>query len=166
MVLNVFFFSDESMHNIYKNEGKYIFIEQLFQTIISALVSQLLQTLLDILSLSDVHYYQIKKLNKNEIHKEKILSILFHIKLKSIIFYIITFLSFLFYWYLITSFCAVYSNTQRIFITNSLTSFFLGLIEPFIVYFIPAGLRLLSLMAKEKNNLKIIYLLSNIIPFF
>ena len=115
MVLNVFFFSDESMHNIYKNEGKYIFIEQIFQTIISALVSQLLQTFLDILSLSDVHYYQIKKLNKNAIHKEKILSILFHIKLKSIIFYIITFL---FYWYLITSFCAVYSNTQRIFITT------------------------------------------------
>ena len=48
------------MHNIYKNEGKYVFIEQLFQTIISALVSQLLQTFLDFLSLSDVHYYQIK----------------------------------------------------------------------------------------------------------
>ena len=107
-----------------------------------------------------------KSLNKDKMNKEKVISIINCVKYKIIIFYVFTFLLFLFYWYVISAFCAVYVNTQRIFITNSVLSFCLGLLCPFAIYTIPTGLRFLSLSAKKRKNLKILYILSNIIPFF
>ena len=166
MVLNVFFFSDESMHNIYQSGGVYNFFEQLFQMVISTIVSQLLQIFLNYLTMTDIHYYMIKSLEKKNINKQKILSIMNCIKYKINIFYIFALLLFVFYWYVVSAFCAVYVNTQRIFITNSILSFVLGLIYPFGIYFIPTGLRYISLMPKKKKNLKCFYFLSNIIPFF
>ena len=166
MTLNMFFFSDESMHNVYKSGGKYNLFEQFFQLIISTLISQSLQIFLNFLTMTDIHYYGVKSLNKDKMNKEKVISIINCVKYKIIIFYVFTFLLFLFYWYVIAAFCAVYVNTQRIFITNSVLSFCLGLLCPFAIYTIPTGLRFLSLSAKKRKNLKILYILSNIIPFF
>ena len=42
----------------------------------------------------------------------------------------------------------------------------MGLIYPFVLYLIPAGLRAISLKAKEKKNLKFLYILSDKIPIF
>ena len=88
------------------------------------------------------------------------------VKNKIIIFYVFTFLLFMFFWYLISAFCAVYENTQRIFITDSITSFILGLLYPFALYLAPTALRIISLRVKENKNLKILYSLSDKIPFF
>ena len=166
MALNVFFFSDESMHNIYQSGGNYIFFEQLFQMIISTLVSQLLQIFLNYLTMTDIDYYRIKSVKKIIKNKKKVFLIIRCVKYKIFIFYIFTLILFLFYWYVVTAFCAVYENTQKIFITNSLLSFSMGLIYPFVIYFIPTGLRFIALNSKIKKQLKFLYFLSNIIPFF
>ena len=167
MAFNVFFFSDDSMHDIYVSGGKYSFISQLAQMIYSTIISQILQIFINYLTMTDIAYYKIKELKKeNNINKMKSLSIIKCIKYKIIIFYCFTFLLFLFFWYLISAFCAVYQNTQGIFITDSLTSFAMGLLYTFGLYLIPTGLRLISLKSKEKKNLKILYSLSDKIPFF
>ena len=167
MAFNVFFFSDDSMHDIYVSGGKYSFISQLAQMIYSTIISQILQIFINYLTVTDIAYYKIKELKKeNNINKMKSLSIIKCIKYKIIIFYCFTFLLFLFFWYLISAFCAVYQNTQGIFITDSLTSFAMGLLYTFGLYLIPTGLRLISLKSKEKKNLKILYSLSDKIPFF
>jgi len=167
MAFNVFFFSDESMHNIYINRGKYDYIGQLAQMIYSTIVSQVLQIIINYLTMTDIHYYKIKEYMKEKNINQKHLNYLINcIKYKIIIFYTFTFLLFLFFWYEISAFCAVYENTQYIFITDSISSFFMGLIYPFIIYLVPAGLRIISLKAKEKKNLKFLYFLSDKIPIF
>ena len=62
MALNVFFFSDETMHKMYIDYGKYNFLQQIPQIVYSTLVSQLIDVFLCFLSLTDKHYYQIKDL--------------------------------------------------------------------------------------------------------
>ena len=161
-----FFFSDDSMHNLYVSEGSFDFFDQIVQMIYSTIVSQILGIFLNYLTMTDILYYDIKRLKKDAINKSKVLSIINCIKYKIIGFYIFTFILFFFYWYTIAAFCAVYENTQIIFIIDSILSFILGLLYPFAIYFIPTGLRFLSLRAKEKKNLKIVYKLSDIIPFF
>ena len=42
----------------------------------------------------------------------------------------------------------------------------MGLVYPFVLYLIPTGLRYISLKVKGKKNLKILYTLSDKIPFF
>ena len=133
---------------------------------LTTLVSQLLSVFLNFLTMTDIHYYNIKSMALNELNKKKIVSVMNLIKCKIIVYYIFTFILFFFYWYTITAFCAVYRNTQNIFITDSISSFIMGLIYPFVLYIFPAGLRLLSLMATEKKNLECLYSLSDIIPFF
>ena len=50
--------------------------------------------------------------------------------------------------------------------TDSYTSFLMGLTYPFALYLIPTGLRFLSLKVKGKKNLQLLYSLSDKIPFF
>ena len=166
MALNVFFFSDESMHNIYVSGGQFNFFDQITQMFFTIMVSQILQIFLNFLTMTDIQYYHIKNLPKEQLNQEKISSVLKTIKCKIIVYYIFTFILFFFYWYEITAFCAVYVNTQKIFIVDSLSSFIMGLLYPFLLYILPTGLRFLSLMATEKKNLEFLYSLSDIIPFF
>ena len=163
MALNVFFYSDETMHKTYLDYGKYDFIQQIEQIIYSTIVSQILQSLICFLSLTDKNIYEIIELK--EIKKENLFKILKCIKLKIRGFFLVTIILFIFYWYLITCFCAVYVNTQESFIKDSITSFSLGLVYPFLLYLCPTLLRKISLNSREKR-LKILYKLSDIIPFF
>ena len=164
MAMNVFFFSDNSMHKIFLNYGKFNFIQQIPQVIYTTIISQLIEVFLCFLSLTDKHIYYIKKIF-DSVDKKEIVNILKCIKIKLIIFFIITFILFAFYWYTVTIFCVVYENTQIIFVKDSLLSFLLSIVYPFIIYLIPSILRIISLRSSQKN-LKCLYKLSDIIPFF
>ena len=163
MALNVFFFADETMHKMFLDYGKYNFIQQINQIIYSTLVSQLIELLLGYLSLTDKHFYEIKNLdNKN---KYKVFQIIKCIKIKLSFFFLFTFIMFFFYWYAISCFCSVYKNTQIAFIKDSISSFGLGLLYPFVLYLFPASLRIIALRA-SKFHLICLYKLSDVIPFF
>ena len=125
MIMNVIFFFDSSMHKIYIDFGKYNFIAQMPQILYSSIIALIIELLIGILSYTDKDYLKIKKLQDNS--EEKINKELKKTKIRLIIYFIITFILFLFYWYFITSFCAVYNNTQIIFIKDFITSFCLGL---------------------------------------
>jgi hypothetical protein len=165
--LNVLFFFDESMNKIYLNYGKYSFLAQIPQILYSSLLSQGIDILLRYLCLTEKDMYKIKmasEKNNKIINKKVLFRIISYIKLKFRIYTIITFLMMVFFWYLITAFCAVYKNTQLILLEDFLYSFILNLIYPFGLYLIPAALRIISLKDKKKR-LKILYFLSMIIPF-
>ena len=164
MAMNVFFFSDESMHKIFLNYGKFNFIQQIPQIVYTTIVSQLIEVFLCFLSLTDKHIYKIKSLSQ-PYNKTIILRTFRCIKTKLICFFIFIFLFFLLYWYIVSGFCAVYENTQITFLKDSLLSFLLGLLYPFVLYLIPTALRIFSLRHPEWR-LKCIYKLSDIIPFF
>ena len=166
MAMNVIFFTDDSMHKIYTNYGKYDFIQQIPQIIYSTIVSQVMELILCYLSLTDKHLYQIKELENGQKNMEVIFRIIKCVKIKLIGFYSFTFIFFFLYWYLISAFCAVYQNTQSIFIKDSLSSFALGLLYPFILYLFPALLRIIALNDRNKKRLKVIYAISDIIPIF
>ena len=116
--------------------------------------------------MTDKHYYEIKALPYKEKNDQRIFDILDCMKRKLTGFFIFTFLFFLFHWYFISAFCAVYQNTQLIYLRDSAISILTSLIDPFIVYGITCLLRALSLAMCYKKKLGCIYKLSDIIPFF
>ena len=166
MAMNVIFFSDDSMHKLYLNYGKYDFVQQIPQIIYSTAISQLLEVFLCFLSLTDKYFYEIKNLKNDKNINNLIFRIFRCIKIKLIIFFVFTFILFAFYWYFISAFCAVYQNTQTTYIKDSVSSYLTGLLYPIALYLIPASLRMLSFFDSKKKRLKIIYKLSDIIPFF
>ena len=164
MAMNVFFFSDDSMHKIFLNYGKYNFIQQIPQIVYTTIISQLMEIFLCYLSLTDKHVYAIKNSNQT-LKGKKTQNILKCIKYKLVSFFIFTFIIFGCYWYIVAVFCAVYENTQIIFLKDCLSSFGLGLLYPFVIYLIPSLFRIISIRF-PKQELRCMYKLSDIIPFF
>ena len=148
MALNVFFFFDSSMHKIYLDYGKYNFIQQLPQILYSTIVSLIIEIIIGILSYTDINIYQIRQIEQATL--DKIEPILKKMKKKLIIYFIITFVLFLFYWYFISTFCAVYNNTQIIYIKDFISSFSIGLVYPFIIQLVFSLVRIFALRKKTK----------------
>jgi hypothetical protein len=166
MAMNVFFFSDDSMHKVYLNYGKYNFVQQIPQIIYSTIILNTIETIICYLSLTDKHIYQIKALKNNKSNKIIIFQILKRIKIKLIVFFAFTSIFFFFYWYAIACFCIVYQNTQIIFIKDCISSFFTSLTTPFIIYFLTSVLRYISLKDVTKKRFNCLYKLSGILPIF
>ena len=163
IAMNVFFFSDVTMHKTFLNYGKYNFLQQIPQIIYSTIVSQIIEVFLCFLSLTDKHIYQIKHLEINQKYKKIILDVFKVIKIKLIVYWIFTFIFFGLYWYAVACFCAVYYNTQSAFLKDSFISFFISLVYPLILYTFPTAFRICAL--KCKNN-SCLFKISEVIPFF
>jgi len=88
------------------------------------------------------------------------------ITIKLIIFLIFTFMFILFYWYTVSSFCAVYKNSQTTFILDWIFTSLFGFLIPFVIYLIPSGLRICALKKQKWKASLVIYKLSKIIPIF
>ena len=166
MAMNGLFFSDESMHNLYVNSGEYGFVQQIPQMLYSLIIGHILEVILCYLSLTDTSIYMIKELSKSKENASKIIQILNCLNKKLIVFFVFTYLLFLFYWYFISAFCAVYQNTQIIFIRDSLTSFITSMIDPFLIYAGTTILRVISLVKCCKKKLRCVYGISQFLPIF
>ena len=82
--------------------------------------------------------------------------------IKFLFFYIFNFLFLILFWFYISSFCAVYQNTQIYLIKDTIVSFALSLIYVFIICLVPGILRIPSLKAYKKDK-KCIYILSKVL---
>ena len=152
--INGFFFDDKTMHKIYKNKSKYNFIEQIIIIIYSSLITSLLNKLLRELSLSEKSILSIKKeknLKKTLLKAKDVESYLI---IKFIIFYLVGLALLLFYWFFISCFCAVYSNTAVILLKDTLFSFVLSMFYPFGINLLPGIFRFIPLRMNKINNKK------------
>ena len=185
ITMNGMFFVHETMYK--KQTGGLSFAQKIPQFVFSLLVSHAIEVILCFLSMTDIHYYQIKALPKEQknLHKDqkylskdaknlpnkgknddKMFDILSCMKRKLTAFFIFTFLVFLFHWYFISAFCAVYQNTQIIYLRDSGIAILTSLIDPFIIYAFTCILRAISLSKCCKKKLSCVYKLSDLIPIF
>jgi len=164
MTINGFFFTDNTMHKIMIDNGKYNFIFEIPQILYSTVISAICNLILKRLSLSELHILAIKYEKNIKIAHFKSKKILLCLKIKFFIFFILSFLFMFFFWYFISGFCAVYINTQLTLIENTLISFLISMIYPFGLNLFPGIFRIPSLRAKNKNkNKKCLYKISGLI---
>ena len=82
---------------------------------------------------------------------KKALTLVKKLKLKFILFYIITSIFLIFFWIYLSCLCAVYVNTQYHLIKDSLVSFSLSLIYPFVLNLIPIFIRIPAIKKRNKE---------------
>ena len=165
ITMNGMFFVHETMYK--KRTGGLSFAQKIPQIIFSLLVSHAVEIILCFLSMTDKHFYQIKALPKEDDKRhEKIVDILDCIRRKLTGFFVFTFLFFLFHWYFISAFCAVYQNTQLIYLRDSAIGILTSLIDPFIIYGFTCIIRAISLCAPCRKRISCVYKLSDLIPIF
>ena len=150
------------MHKIYESKGKLDFLFQIPNILYSTLISSIINILIKLLALSNkdmIKIKQIKEKGKSLRESAKLMAIL---KIKFNLFFIVSFIFLVFFWYFISAFCAVYKNTQGILIENTFSSFGLSLLYPFGLNLLPGFFRIPSLRATKKN-LECLYKFSKII---
>ena len=173
LTVNALYYNDDTMHQIYKDEGKFNFIYQLPQIVVSSLISCFASSIVSYLSLSEDDILKIKKYkNKDAEDKEKekekydldeIKQKVFKkLKIKFGLFFFVTNVIIIVFGFYLSCFCYVYKNTQIHLIKDTGLSFAFALIVPFLTSLLPGLLRIHALRDK-KGNRNIMYKLSTII---
>ena len=160
--INALFFTDSTMHKIYEDKGIFNILFQLPHILYSTLISSFINLFIKKLALSERDIIKLKhEKNKNKILKNscKLFKTLI---IKFNLFFFISLFLLILFWYYITIFCAVYKNTKKILIENSLISFGLSLLYPFGLNLLPGIFRIPSIKAKKKDK-ECLYKFSNIV---
>ena len=158
--VNAMFFSDDTIHKQYEDKGKYNFVYQLPKILYLTIISVITNMLLKKLSLSQNDILKIKHnvdINKAKEQSKKVQKCL---KLKFILFIIFGFLLLFFFWYYLSCFCSVFANTQIPLIKDTIISYIMSMLYPFVLNLLPGFLRIPAL---KKNSRKILYIISKII---
>ena len=150
--INGFFFDDSTMHKVTESNGKYDIIYQIPQILYSSIISAIINMLLKKLSLSEKSLLSLKQ--EKDLKRAKKISINIRrcIIVKFIIFFILSNILLLFFWYFISCFCAVYTNTQTVLIKDTMISFCLSMLYPFGINLLPGFLRIPALRDEKKNS--------------
>ncbi len=150
--LNTLFFRDSTMRQIFINEGRYNLLYQIPQVLYSTIISSIMTFILKNLSLSQMTIIEIKK----EYNKTKAKTMANDakkcLKIKLYFFCFIGLSIIIFCWYYVTAFGAVYTNTQMHLIKDTLISFGISMLYPFVVNIIPGILRIQALKAEKKDK--------------
>jgi len=158
--VNTLFFNESKIHKIYENEGEYMLIYRIPLILYSFLISSILTIIINYFSLSQKSILEIK----NERYMEKIeykIPVIFKcLTIKFSIFFELSFIFLIFFWYYLSCFCAVYKNTQLFLIKDAIFCFILSLFYPFLINLLPGILRIPSL---SNRNRRIMYKFSKII---
>jgi len=160
--MNGFFFSDETMHEIYEDNSSFNILIQIPIIIYSSCVTSVINIILRQLSLSENNILSIKKEKEYMLAVKKSKSILRCLIIKFFFYFLLSLLVLLFCWYFISCFGAVYSNTQIILISDSFLSFGLSMLYPFGLNLLPLFFRIPALRAKKKDK-ECLYKFSKII---
>ena len=150
--INTLFFNDNTMHKIYEDKGKFNFLYQIPQILLSTLFSKIFDSLIRLLSLSQDNIVQLKNTKNKLVIDTKYKILIRTLKIKFSFFFIISILVLSFFLYYITCFCGVYVNTQIHLIKDTILSFTLGLLYPFVIFLIPSIFRIFALRAKNTNR--------------
>ena len=163
--INALFFNDETIHQIYEDKGKFLLLYQLPKIIYSTLISSVLNIIFKGLALSKGSIIEFKSdKNKKDLNqREKNLKS--KLTIKFILYFIISSIYLFLFWYYLSLFCAIYRNTQKHLIKDTLISFGLSFIEPFFLYLLP-GLFRIPALKNKKDQKTCLYNISKIFQKF
>ena len=149
--VNTLFFSDSTMHKIYVDKGAFDFIYHFPQIIYSSLISVAINILLKMLALSEKLILKFKSQKEKNNLKGRISKLNRTLKIKFLVYFILSSIFLLFFWYYISMFCSIYINTQIHLIKDTLISFSTSLVTPFILNLLPGFFRISALNGKNKK---------------
>ena len=163
--INFAFFNDEIMHDIYEVGGKYDIIYFIPKMVISFAASYYITIIIKIIFLSERNIIQVRKELNSSFAENISDKVKKNLVIKYVIFFILWLIFLGFFWMLLSSFGAVYPNTQIFIFKNTLISFAFGLVYPFFICLLPSALRMSSLNNGKKDS-ECMYKISNLIQKF
>ena len=163
-LFNAFLFGNKYLNNIYDNNGKFDYIYNIPKSILSVIITYIIDAFIFQLITSKHKLQEIIENPNIKFYQNEFDSTIKCLKIKIIIFFIFDFSITCLSWYYCCVFCALYPSTSKYWLISLSISIAIHLIFPIFLCFIPATLKYCSLKKKNKNIynlnkcLEIIYL--------
>ena len=162
LTINALFFNDEAIYEINQDNGSFNLETQIMRILYSAIISAFIGFIVKLIALTHSNIIELRNYKKIKTAKEKVPKLISKLQLRYVIFYVITILLNLSFFYYIMAFCAVYSIIQTHMISDSLMSFLLTMSYSLILSLISSIIRIFSLK-KENKFRHFLYLISWVI---
>ena len=163
--VNALFYHDDTMHKIYESKGQFDLETQLPIIVYSTLITMILNSPWNFLALSNDAIISLKQSDSNINIMKKVRRIKKALTIKFILYFLFSFLLLIFFWYYISMFCVIYKNTKIHLLKDTLMSFGLSLIIPFVIYLLPGIFRIPAL-SNIKNKRQCLYNFSKFFQSF
>ena len=152
LTMNIFFFTNESIKVSYLKSAKNLSSvwTQLDNTIYSSLLSSIILIMLKLICLTHNSVRQLRKVRDVDAAQEQSVCILRCIKVRIVIYYILSFAFLLVFGFYVLCFCAVFENTQIALIRSTLTSWLISFIYPLIICLFTSIVRSAAFKCKSK----------------
>ena len=150
------------MNEIYVDKGGYDFETQIPITVYSFLISWIFNFPLSFLALSNDN---INSFNKSRVKKGIIKrgnKLIFFLECKFFLYFTLSFMFLLFFWYYISMFGIIYKNTQYHLLKDTLISLGISLIYQFVIYLLPGFFRI-PFLSNPKKRRKCMYSFSKLL---
>ena len=149
---NTFFFDYTIIHNIYQDEGNYN-LSYLFPIIFySFIISYYIIVVIKYLVISERDFLELKNEKSESKAQVKMPKVERCLMIRNISYLICSVIFLFFLWYYLSSFSAIYKNSQLILMENTIFSFLLSLLFPFFYNFIPGAFRLFALNTNKQRE--------------
>jgi hypothetical protein len=149
--MNTLLFTESTIHKIYEDKGEYNFGYHFPKSLLSFFIGHVIIIPIKLIFLSERNISAIKNEEDKEVAADMDENVRRCLIIKYIIFYVLGFLFLILFWYYLSSFCAVYQNSQIFLFINTFVSFCISLIYPFFINIFPGIFRIYSLRNGNKS---------------
>ena len=150
--INFSFVDEEMIHKIYEEYGGYKIMHYISYISISFAGAHILYIIMKLIFLPERNISEIRQKSSLYLANETAKKSKTCLKIKYFIFFLLGLVFLLIFWYVMSSFGAVYQNTQIYIFENALISFAISLIYPFFINIFPCIFRIPAIYSKNKNR--------------
>ena len=118
----------------------------------SFIISYVIINLIRYFTLSERLLIELKNEGNSKVLMLKVISTKRYLNIIYITFYVLSFIFLVVLWFYLSSFCAVYQNSQIIVFTNSCIDIGISLLYPFVYNLLPALFRSIALSKNSRNK--------------
>ena len=161
--LNTLFFNHKEIHKIYENNGNINMSSQMPKIIYSFIISHTICCIIKYFSLSERNLLSFKYGTQSRETSKSANEVRRCLFIKYIVFYVTGIVFLIAFWYYLSSFAAVYQNSQIYPFINTLMSILISLLYPFIINLIPGLFRLRSL--NKNRNIEFLYKIAQFLQY-
>jgi hypothetical protein len=165
LVSNTLFITDTTLHDLFMSNGKSEIISDIQKIVYIIIISGTIKNILLIILFPESDILNIRKKSsqltfQSGLRIQKSISMAI---MRCYYYFFISIITLFIFWVYIACFFMIFQNTQLYALINTLISFGISLVIPFILYFIPACLRKSSLESKGSQNSYFLYSISKIL---
>ena len=161
---NTIFINDTALHKLFISNGKIDIISDIYKIGFSALISSLIKNLLLLVAFPENDILEIKKveIEDNTKRNKEIQEVKTIVMIRCYLYFFSNIIFLCFIWIYISSFFMIFQNTQIYVIQNTLISFGISMVAPFILYFIPTFVKKIAMKGEGSQGRYCLYILATI----